>query len=47
MGIPPTGKEVAIDVMDVFTVTDGRTCEQWTVSDMLGMLQQLGVAPGP
>jgi steroid delta-isomerase-like uncharacterized protein len=47
MGIPATGKEVSIDVMDIFTVTDGRMREHWTVSDMLGMLQQLGVAPGP
>lgn len=47
MGIPATGKEVSVEVMDIFTVTDGRIAEHWTVSDMLGMLQQLGAAPGP
>jgi predicted ester cyclase len=46
IGIPATDKEVSIDVMDIFTVTDGRIVEHWTVSDMLGPLRQLGVAPG-
>jgi steroid delta-isomerase-like uncharacterized protein len=47
MGIPATGKEVSFDVMDIYTVTGGRITEHWTVGDMLGMLQQLGVVPGP
>ncbi len=47
MGIPATGRAVTIDVMDILTVTDGKITEHWTVSDMLGMLQQLGVVPGP
>lgn len=47
MGIPATGKTVAIDVMDIMTVTDGKITEHWTVSDMLGMMQQLGVVQGP
>jgi predicted ester cyclase len=47
IGIPATGMEMSIEVMDIFTVTVGRIVEHWTVSDMLGMLQQLGVAPGP
>jgi steroid delta-isomerase-like uncharacterized protein len=47
MGIPATGKVVTVDVMDIYTVTDGKIAEHWTVSDMLGLLQQLGVVPGP
>ena len=47
MGIPPTGKEVSVDVMDILTVTDGKITENWTVGDMPGMMQQLGVVPGP
>jgi steroid delta-isomerase-like uncharacterized protein len=47
MGIPPTGKEVSIDVMDIYTVSGGVITEHWTVGDMLGMMQQLGVVPGP
>ena len=47
MGIPATGKAVTIDVMDILTVTGGKITEHWTVSDMLGMLQQIGAVPGP
>jgi steroid delta-isomerase-like uncharacterized protein len=46
MGIPATGKAVAVDVMDIFTVAGGKITEHWTVGDMLGMMQQLGVVPG-
>jgi len=47
MGIPATGKAVAVDVMDIFTVAGGKITEHWTVGDMLRMMQQLGVVPGP
>jgi steroid delta-isomerase-like uncharacterized protein len=47
MGIPATGKVVAVDVMDIFTVAGGKITEHWTVGDMLGMMQQLGAVPGP
>ena len=47
MGIPATGKAVAVDIMDIFTVAGGKITEHWTVGDMLGMMQQLGVVPGP
>ncbi len=42
MGIPATRKEVSFDIMDILTVTGGKIIEHWSVSDMLGMLQQLG-----
>lgn len=47
MGIPATGNEVSVDIIDIFTVTDGQITEHWTVGDMLTMMQQLGVVPGP
>ncbi|HSN75232.1 MAG TPA: ester cyclase [Anaerolineae bacterium] len=47
MGIPATGKAVAVDVMDIFTVAGGKITEHWTVGDMLSMMRQLGVVPGP
>ena len=47
MGIPPTSKQVAVDVIDIVTVKDGKITEHWAVNDMLGMLQQLGVIPAP
>lgn len=47
MGIPATGNKVAFDVIDIFTVAGGKITEHWTVGDMLRMMQQLGVVPGP
>jgi len=47
MGIPATGNEVSIDVIDIFTVEGDLMTEHWTVGDMLTMMQQLGVVPGP
>jgi len=47
MGIPPTGRTVAIDVIDVVRLEDGRTVEHWNVVDRLGLLHQLGAIPEP
>jgi len=47
MGIPPTDKEVAFDVIDIFRIVDGRITDHWNVVDMLGLMQQLGVVPPP
>lgn len=45
MGIPPTGKEVTFDVIDIFTIREGMITEHRNVSDMLGLMQQLGAVP--
>jgi steroid delta-isomerase-like uncharacterized protein len=45
LGIPPTGKRVSIVGCSVFHFKDGKIVEQWEYSDMLGLLQQLGVIP--
>jgi len=47
MGIPATGREVEIVVMDVVRVSDGRIVEHWGLVDRLGLLQQLGALPEP
>jgi steroid delta-isomerase-like uncharacterized protein len=47
MGIPATGKPVRIGYMDIWRFEDGKAVENWVQMDMLGMMQQLGVAPGP
>ena len=44
-GIPPTNKQVTIDVIDIFRVEDGKLTEHWAVADELGLLQQLGLIP--
>jgi predicted ester cyclase len=47
MGIPPTGKQVEFDSIDIFTVKDGQLAAHWAVGDHLTMMQQLGVIPAP
>ena len=42
MGIPATGKQVSIEVMDIYTIQEGKMTDHWSVGDFLGMLQQLG-----
>jgi predicted ester cyclase len=42
MGIPPTGKHVRFDVMDIIRLADGRFVEHWGLIDQAGLLRQLG-----
>jgi len=44
MGIPPSGREVEIHVIDIVRIRDGRISEHWNAVDRLGLMQQLGVA---
>jgi steroid delta-isomerase-like uncharacterized protein len=46
-GIPPTGKTVTTSGITVFRLRDGKIVEEWSESDMLGMLQQVGALPAP
>lgn len=43
LGIPPTGKEVTIELIDILRVADGKITDHWNVVDQLGLMQQLGV----
>jgi steroid delta-isomerase-like uncharacterized protein len=49
MGVPPTGKRVEVQIIDIMRFDDaGLVCEHWGVTDMLSLMQQLGVVPaGP
>ena len=44
-GMPPTGKFVTTSGITIFRLAGGKIVEEWSESDMLGMLQQLGVIP--
>jgi predicted ester cyclase len=46
MGVAATGKPVHVAYIDVWRVADGKLVENWVQLDMLGLMQQLGVAPG-
>jgi steroid delta-isomerase-like uncharacterized protein len=45
MGVPPTGRQIDVDVIDIFRIEDGKIIEHWALADMLGAMQQLGAIP--
>jgi len=46
MGIPPTGKSVDVQLIDIIRFSDdGLAREHWGVFDAMTMMQQLGVIP--
>lgn len=49
MGIPPTGRHVDVQLIDIMKFDDaGLVREHWGVFDAMSMMQQLGVVPeGP
>ncbi len=43
LGIPPTGKEVEILLLDMIRVRDGKVVEHWGLFDQTALMEQLGV----
>lgn len=46
-GIPPTGKQLTTEGISIDWMVDGKSEESWTIYDVMGMMQQLGVIPAP
>jgi steroid delta-isomerase-like uncharacterized protein len=46
LGVPATGRAVAVQSVETFRLADGKVAEQWVLMDALGLLQQLGAIPG-
>jgi steroid delta-isomerase-like uncharacterized protein len=44
-GIPPSGRVATSSGITIFRIADGRIVEEWSESDMLGLLQQVGAIP--
>ena len=40
-GIPPTGKEGDIQIMDIFRIAGGKMVEHWGIVDFTGLMQTL------
>jgi predicted ester cyclase len=47
LGVPPTGREIALPGITVLHFRDGKCVERWSQADMLGLLVQLGALPPP
>jgi predicted ester cyclase len=45
MGVEPTGRPIAVEAISIFRIAGGRIVEEWTVWDVLGLLQQIGAFP--
>jgi len=45
MGMPPSGKQVEVEMIDIVRVADGQVVEHWGVMDSMTMMQQLGAMP--
>lgn len=45
LGIAPTGKEATVANITIYRMAEGRIVEQWGMTDSLGLLRQLGIAP--
>ena len=44
-GVPPTGKIIAVQAMNIYRLSDGQFVEEHGQPDMLGLLQQIGAVP--
>ena len=47
MGMPPTGKDIHIEGLELYRVADGKIIEFWRHDDDAGLLRQLGAIPEP
>jgi len=47
LGIPATGKRITISGTDMIRFAQSKVVERWGTQDMLGLLQQLGLAATP
>jgi len=47
LGIPPTGKDVAMEGIAIHRIADGQIVEHWSAVDGLGLMMQLGAIPPP
>lgn len=45
MDAEPTGNRVEVEGMVIYRLEDGQVAESWVQADMMGMMQQLGLAP--
>ena len=43
--IPATGKKISVGCMNFLTIIDGKIIEEWSNSDMMGLMQQIGAIP--
>ena len=45
LGVPATGKSIAVQAVNFYRVSNGRIVEERGQPDLLGLMQQIGAAP--
>lgn len=45
MGVPATGKQWGMKGISIYRLANGKIVEDWSASDQLGLMQQLGLIP--
>ena len=45
-GLPPTGKSIQVQAINFYRLSNNQIIEEFGQPDMLGLLQQIGAAPG-
>lgn len=45
MGLPPTGKPIAMTGIEIFRLENGKIGELWGEANLMGLMQQLGILP--
>lgn len=45
MGLPPTGKPIVVNGLELFRLQDGKIVEFWRKDDDVSLLRQLGLLP--
>ena len=43
--LPPTGKQITVNQMNIEKISNGKIIEHWRVTDELSMMKQLGFEP--
>ena len=47
MGVPPSGKKIEVQAMNLYKISSGQFVEERGQPDLLALLQQIGAAPAP
>jgi steroid delta-isomerase-like uncharacterized protein len=47
LGIPGTGKPVAMSGFGIFRIVDGLMAEEWLLDDLMSFMTQIGAFPAP
>jgi steroid delta-isomerase-like uncharacterized protein len=45
MGLPPTGKPIAMTGIEIFRIEDGKMAELWGEANLVSLMVQLGIMP--